>query len=50
VKINSKNQFGATGVADAGVYGRAISRVRSTGHLMATPEGVPGRAGDEQLR
>jgi len=50
VKINSKNQFGTTGVADAGVYGRAIFRVRSTGHLMATPKGVPGPAGVEQLR
>ena len=50
VKINLMNQFGTTGVADSGVYGLAISRARKATHGLATPEGVPGTAGDEQLR
>jgi hypothetical protein len=50
VTINLKNQFGTTGVADAGAYGRVQAGPASLRHLIATPMGVPGPAGDEQLR
>jgi hypothetical protein len=50
VKTNEWNQFGATGVADAGADARAHVATAFTRRLMVTPIGVPGPAGDEQLR
>ncbi len=51
MKTNSMNQFGTTGIADAGVYGHVVEASPSKmGLLTATPQGVPGPAGDEQLR
>jgi hypothetical protein len=50
VKINSKNQFGTTGVADPGAAARVYEGPPAVGHLIKTPVGDPGPAGDEQLR
>lgn len=50
MKINSKNQFGTTGVADAGAAQRVYEGPASLRHLVETPMGDPGPAGDEQLR
>ena len=51
MKIKLMNQFGPTGVADAGVTAMRVQDAsRLVAALMATPDGVPGLAGDEQLR
>ncbi len=50
MKTNENNQFGTTGVADAGVDVRAHEVTAYPRRLMVTPIGVPGPAGDEQLR
>jgi hypothetical protein len=50
VKTNENNQSGTTGVADTGVDVRAHAGAAFMRRLMVTPIGVPGPAGDEQLR
>lgn len=50
VKINTKSQFGTTGVAGAGAAVRVHEGAEFLRHLVMTPIGVPGPAGDEQLR
>jgi len=50
VKTNENNQSGTTGVADTGVDVRAHAAAAFMRRLMVTPIGVPGPAGDEQLR
>ena len=50
MKINSMNQFGTTGVADAGAAVRVNEGPAALRHRLTTPFGVPGPAGDEQLR
>ena len=50
VKINEMNQFGTTGVADTGAAVRVHEDSAAPRHLIRTPFGVPGPAGDEQLR
>jgi hypothetical protein len=50
VKTNETNQFGLTGVVDAGVDARFHAAPAYLRRLMVTPIGVPGPAGDEQLR
>ena len=50
MKTNESNQFGATGVADTGVDVRSHAAAAFMRRLMVTPIGVPGPAGDEQLR
>jgi hypothetical protein len=50
VKINEMNQFGTTGVADTGAAVRVHEGPAALRHRMTAPFGVPGPAGDEQLR
>ena len=51
MKKNLQNQFGTTGIADAGAYGRVHAGPTSLRHRFATPMGVAGTpSGDEQLR
>jgi len=50
VNTNEANEFGTTGVADAGVDVRAHAVAAFPRRLMVTPIGVPSPAGDEQLR
>jgi hypothetical protein len=50
VNKNLKSQFGATGLVDAVARARVFQGSAALRHLMATPQGVSGPAGDEQLR
>lgn len=50
MKTSQMNQFGATGIADAGVDTRAHALNADPRRLLVTLIGVPGPAGDEQLR
>ncbi len=50
MKMNSKSQFGTTGVVDAGAAVRVHGGPAALRHLIKTPIGDPGPAGDEQLR
>ena len=48
--INLKSQFGATGVADAGIAVRVRPSTALRGHLTVTPGSAPkSMAGEESL-